>query len=179
MLNSENAVLFVIDVQEAFARVLGDIDKLGANIAVMIEAAKILSVPVVVTEQYPKGLGSTIPVIKEALGDCQYFQKDCFSACGVDDLMSWLSLSGRKQVIVTGIETHVCVSQTCHDLLFNDYAVHLVTDAVDSRIATNKQVGIEKIVIAGGVPTSIEAALFEMLVTSGTDVFKQVQRLIK
>ncbi len=98
---------------------------------------------------------------------------------GVDNLMNWLKASGRKQVILSGIETHVCVNQTAHDLLHNGYQVHLITDAVQSRIPHNKVVGIEKIVGSGAVPSSVECALFEMLVESGTDAFKAVQKLVK
>jgi len=182
LLNREDAVLLVVDVQEAFVRVMPGLPDLGGKIAVLVEGAGILGVPVVVTEQYPRGLGSTIEPVKNALEKLHghsLFEKDCFSCCGATDFTGWLDGSGRRQVIVCGIEAHVCVNQTCHDLIHRGYSVHLVTDAVESRIPDNKRVGIEKIIGAGAVPSSVEMALFEMLVQSGTEEFKAVQKLVK
>ncbi|MBK9145749.1 MAG: isochorismatase family protein [Candidatus Melainabacteria bacterium] len=182
LLHREDTVLLVVDVQEAFVRVMPGLPELGRKIAVLIEGAGILGVPVVVTEQYPRGLGSTIEPVKNALeklSGSRKFEKDCFSCCGATDFMSWLDDSGRRQVIVCGIEAHVCVNQTCHDLIHRGYSVHLVTDAVESRIPENKRAGIDKILGAGAVPSSVEMALFEMLVRSGTEEFKAVQKLVK
>ena len=179
ILEADRAILLVIDVQEKFKNHIFEFSDLCKNIVTLIKAADILNVPVVVTEQYPKGLGATVDEIKSHLTEYELFEKDCFSSFGVKELADWLESSGRKQVIVCGIETHVCVSQTAHDLMFNGYDVHLVCDAVSSRFEKNKEIGIKKIVTAGGVPTCVEAALFEMLVASGTDTFKEVQKLVK
>lgn len=179
ILNRNDAVLFIIDVQESFRKVLGDFGLLTKNIAILADAAKIIEIPVVVTEQYPRGLGNTVQEIMSHVCTHEYFEKSCFSALGLDNLLSWLKESGRTQVILSGIETHVCVSQTAHDLLHHGYQVHLITDAVASRIPTNKDLGIQKMVGSGVVPSSVEAALFEMLMESGTDAFKAVQKLVK
>lgn len=179
ILNRDAAVLFIIDVQESFRKVLPDFGELTKNISILIQAMKILDVPIVVTEQYPRGLGRTVSELSDVLGKHVLFEKNCFSSAGIPELMDWLKASGKEQIILTGIETHVCVNQTALDLLWKKYQVHLVTDAVSSRVLPNKLLGIEKIVSGGAVPTSVEMALFEMLVESGTDKFKAVQKLVK
>lgn len=179
ILNRDEAVLFIIDVQESFRKVLKDFSELTKSISTLIEAMKVLDVPIVVTEQYPRGLGHTVEELSGCLGDYEYFEKNCFSSAAIPELVDWLAKSGKKQVILSGIETHVCVNQTAHDLLNQGYQVHLITDAVTSRIPSNKQVGINKIVGSGAVPSSVEMALFEMLVEAGTDRFKAVQKLVK
>lgn len=179
ILNREDAVLFIIDVQEGFRKVLPDFTELTKNIAVLIEAMKVLDVPIVVTEQYPRGLGKTVQELTECLPAHEYFEKNCFSSAAIPDLLTWLKSSEKRQVVLCGIETHVCVNQTAHDLLHHGYEVHLITDAVTSRIPSNKAVGIQKIVGSGGVPTSVEMALFEMLVEAGTERFKAISKLVK
>lgn len=179
VLNRDDAVLFIIDVQEGFRKVLQDFDQLAKGISILIEGMKVLDVPIVVTEQYPRGLGKTVEELSQLLGEHQYFEKNCFSSAAIPELLSWLKHSGKHQVILCGIETHVCVNQTAHDLLHHGYSVHLITDAVASRVASNKAVGIEKIVNSGGIVSSVEMALFEMLVEAGTDKFKAIAKLVK
>jgi len=179
ILDSEQAALLIIDVQESFRKVLPDLAGLTRNISILVEASKILKLPVFLTEQYPQGLGKTVAEISACLGDHKYFQKNCFSSCQADGFMDELKSSGRKQIIACGIEAHVCVNQTVHDLIQSGYTVHVVGDAIASRFPKNKEVGWEKMVSAGAVPGSVEMALFEMLAESGTDTFKAVQRLIK
>ncbi len=179
ILNKANSVLLIIDVQEKFRSAMRNPEELAAKINTMIDGAKILGVPIVVTEQYPKGLGKTFEDITAHLEEHQYFEKDCFSACGAPDLMSWLSQTGRRQVMVCGIEAHICVNQTSHDLIHNGFDVHLITDAVASRSPENKEIGLRKMHAAGAVMSCVEMALFEMLVESGNETFKAVQRLVK
>jgi nicotinamidase-related amidase len=179
ILDKDSAVLFIIDMQERFRKVIPDYSELIENISILIEAMKILNVPIVVTEQYPSGLGHTVEELSAILGKHELFEKNCFSSAGVPELQNWLKGSGKKQIILVGIETHVCVNQTALDLLWNNYQVHLITDAVSSRVSANKAVGIEKIVSSGAVPSSVEMALFEMLVETGTESFKAVQKLVK
>lgn len=179
LLTSQNAVLLIVDVQERFRAVMGDFPELIKNISILAKACKILKVPVVVTEQYPQGLGSTVAEIQAALGEHKQFEKSCFSTCGSIEFDEWLKQKNRKQIIVSGIEAHVCVSQSVHDLLARDYQVHVVTDAIASRIPRNKEVGIQKMTSSGALFSSVEMALFEMLQESGTDDFKAVQKLVK
>lgn len=179
ILDSEQAALLIVDVQESFRKVLTDLANLTRNISILVEAAKVLKVPVFVTEQYPQGLGKTVAEIAACLGDHQSFEKNSFSCLGADGFLNALKDSGRTQVIVCGIEAHVCVNQTVHDLLNQGFTVHLVVDSVSSRNPKNKEIGVEKMIQSGALPSTVEMALFEMLAQSGTENFKAVQRLIK
>lgn len=180
LLDAEQAVLLIIDVQERFASHIVDFEPMVANIGILVDAAALLALPVVVTEQYRKGLGETVAYIREKLQpDVCNFEKSCFSATGSPEVASHLAQLGRSQILVCGIETHVCVNQTVHDLLRLGYQVHLVSDALGSRSSENKQVGLAKMYAAGALPTSVECCLFEMLVESGTERFKAVQKLVK
>lgn len=179
LLSRDQAVLLIIDVQESFRKPIQDFANITRNISILVEASKILKVPVVVTEQYPQGLGNIVAEIAACLGDHKLFEKSCFSCCGSDEFVNGLNDMGRKQILISGIEAHVCVSQTVHDLLHLGYQPHLITDAIASRNPRNKEVGIEKMVASGAVPSTVETALFEMLVESNTETFKAVQRLVK
>jgi nicotinamidase-related amidase len=179
ILNRSDALLLIIDVQEAFRKFIPDFDAMTKNIVTLIEAAKILGLPPLVTEQYPKGLGKTVDEISSKLGPHEVFEKDCFSCCGSDAFSSALKKSGRNKIIVVGIEAHVCVNQTVHDLILAGYQPHLIIDAISSRYPHNKEIALKKMIAAGAVPSTMEMALFELLVNSGTDEFKAVQRLVK
>ncbi|MBX9689507.1 MAG: hydrolase [Candidatus Obscuribacterales bacterium] len=179
VLDSKNAMLLIVDVQESFRKQLKDLDNLTRNITILAEAAKILKVPVVLTEQYPQGLGKTIAEISACLGEHKYFEKTVFSCCQAAGFMDMLENLGRNQVIVCGIEAHICVNQTVHELMANDYVVHLVSDAIASRSQRNKEMGWEKMISSGAVPSSVEIALFEMLGEANSEQFKAVQRLVK
>lgn len=179
VLDSKQAFLLIVDVQEAFRKQLKDLDNLTRNITILAEAAKILKVPVVLTEQYPQGLGKTMAEIAACLGEHKYFEKTAFSCCQANGFMDMLEGLGRMQAIVCGIEAHVCVNLTVHELLSNDYQVHIVSDAIASRAQRNRDIGWEKMISSGAVPSSVEMALFEMLGESGTEQFKAVQRLVK
>jgi nicotinamidase-related amidase len=122
-----------------------DFSNMTRNISILVEASKILKVPVMVTEQYPQGLQKIVAEITAILGDHQLFEKSCFSCCQLEDFMKGLENLGRKQIMVTGIEAHVCVNQTAHDLLEAGYQVHLIMDAVASRFPKNQEVGVKKI----------------------------------
>lgn len=179
LLNNQQAILLIVDVQESFRKHIQDFPNLTRNISILVEASKTLKLPVIVTEQYPQGLGNIVSEIRACLGVHKQFEKSCFSCCGSEPFMAALEDTGRKQVIVTGIEAHVCVSQTVHDLLSAGYSPHIITDAISSRSQKNKDIGIEKMVASGAVISCVEMALFEMLVESGTETFKAVQRLVK
>ncbi|MBK8223348.1 MAG: hydrolase [Candidatus Obscuribacter sp.] len=180
LLDAEKACLVVVDVQERFASHIDGFEGLVKNIVIMLKAASILGLPVIITEQYVKGLGPTVSVIKDAAPEASYFEKNCFPVTGADGFMEHLkNLQSVKQVIVTGIETHVCVNQSVHELLRQGYQVHVVEDAVGSRFAPNKQAALEKMRCNGADLTVMEMALFEMLKEAGTDKFKAVQALVK
>jgi nicotinamidase-related amidase len=179
VLNSQQALLLIVDIQEAFRKNLSDVGDLSRNVSILVEAAKILDIPIFLTEQYPQGLGKTLAEIQACLGDYRYFDKSAFSCCGAEGFAEALKSTGKNQIIVCGIEAHVCVSQTVHDLLQLGYSVHVLTDAISSRHPKNKEVGLQKMVASGAVISCLEMALFELLVQSGTETFKAVQRLIK
>jgi nicotinamidase-related amidase len=174
-LQAGRTTLVVVDVQEAFRNVVPDFDRIAKATATLIEGAEAIGIPVVVTEQYPKGLGETVPEVAEHLPeDIQPLEKVCFSAADAEGF----DLGGRNQVLVCGVETHVCVNQTALDLLDSGVDVQVAEDAVGSRSAENKQVGLHKMERAGAEITSVETALFELLGKAGTDEFKRIQQLI-
>jgi nicotinamidase-related amidase len=175
LLKRESSVLVVVDVQEAFRPAVLDFDRIARNTAVLVEGAHALGIPVVATEQYPKGLGRTVPEVAEHLNGAEPIEKVSFSAARADGF----DMDGRDQALVCGIETHVCVSQTAHDLLERGVEVHVARDAVTSRTEENREVGLRKMERAGAVITSVETALFELLGAAGSDEFKTVQRLVK
>ncbi|MBX9769857.1 MAG: hydrolase [Candidatus Obscuribacterales bacterium] len=178
LLDGQQAVLLIVDVQEAFRKKLPDVPNLTRNISILVEASKVLELPIFVTEQYPQGLGKTVPEIAACLPDHELFDKLCFSCCGLDKFMDALKATKRKQVILCGIEAHACINQTAHDLLANGYEVHLIVDAISSRFPKNRDIAVEKMVASGVVRSCVEMALLEMLVEAGTEKFKSVQRLI-
>jgi nicotinamidase-related amidase len=174
------AALTVIDMQEAFRTKISDFSEVAERIATMVKAADLLQLPVVVTEQYPKGLGHSAPEILEALpATIEVIEKTSFSSCGAQPFQSQLKRSWAKQVIVCGIEAHICVNQTVHDLLASGYQVHLLTDCITSRKQSNKEIAIRKMELSGAIPSSLELALFEMLQDAKHEQFKAIQGLIK
>ncbi len=179
MLERDDTALVVIDVQGKLARLMHDKAKLFTNLRRMIQGARVLGVPILVTEQYPEGIGPTVPEIAEVLPELDPISKICFSCCGADEFVSSLQSLGRRAVLVTGIETHICVMQTVLDLLEAAYDVHVVADAVSSRSADNKRIGLERMRDAGAVITSTESALYELLAVASGPEFKAVLKLIK
>ncbi len=174
-LDRERAALVVVDVQEAFRKAMPRFEDVTRATATLIRGAEAMEVPVVITEQYPKGLGSTAPEVAEALPrGSEPLEKTVFSAAEADGF----DLGGRDQALVCGIETHVCVNQTVLDLLAGGTEVHVAEDAVASRFDDSKRIGLAKMEQAGAVLTSVETALFELLGRAGTDEFKVVQKLI-
>jgi nicotinamidase-related amidase len=175
VLDRGRAALVVVDVQEAFRPAVLDFDRVAAGAATLVRGARILELPVIVTQQYPRGLGATVPELAEHLDGIEALDKVCFSAAAAEGF----DLHGRDQALICGIESHVCVSQTAHDLLDRGVQVHVARDAVSSRTEENRELGLHKMEGAGAVVTSVETALFELLGAAGTDEFKQVQALVK
>jgi len=174
-LDPGRAALVVVDVQDGFRPAIPGFDRIAAAAATMVRGAAAMDVPIVVTEQYPKGLGATVPEVADALpAGVEPLPKTVFSAASADGF----GLRGREQAIVCGIEAHVCVNQTVLELLDGGIEVHVVTDAVGSRSPADRELGIAKAERAGAWPTSVETALFELLGDAGSDRFKQVQGLV-
>jgi nicotinamidase-related amidase len=175
VLDRGRTALVVVDFQEGFRPAVVDFDRVAANTATLVRGARILGVPIVATEQYPKGLGRTVPELAEALDGIRPIEKVCFSAAAADGF----DLDGRDQALLCGIESHVCVSQTAHDLLDRGVEVHVAGDAVTSRTEQNRDLGLHKMEGAGAVLTSVETALFELLGAAGSEEFRRVQALVK
>ena len=171
LLQRNKAALVVVDVQEGF-RSYASFAGVADGCAKLVRAARILDVPSIVSEQYPKGLGHTAPEVD--LNDEPRIEKTVFSAARADGF----ELAGRTQAIVCGIETHVCVSQTVHDLLDRGVEVHVPADAVGSRHQLDYERGLERLERAGAVVSTVESVLFELLERAGTPEFKAIQRLI-
>jgi nicotinamidase-related amidase len=171
LLDRDNTALVVVDVQEGF-RPYASFARVADASRKLVQAARILGVPAIVSEQYPKGLGHTAPEV--GLDDERPIEKTVFSAARADGF----DLGGRSQAIVCGIETHVCVSQTVHDLLDQGVEVHVPADAVGSRHTIDYERGLERLERAGAIVTTVEASLFELLGRAGTPEFKSVQALI-
>ena len=179
-LDAARAALVVIDMQESFRSAVPDFGEVAARIATAVTGAQLLNVPVVVTEQYPKGLGRTAAEIAAALAPgSEPIEKTAFSSCGAREFVARLERRGAKQILVCGIEAHICVNQTTHDLLSLGFQVHLLTDCVTARAARNREAGLAKMQRAGAVPSSVELALFELLRDARHEQFKAVQKLIR
>ncbi len=153
--------------------------RLTKNIGILLESAAELNVPVLVTEQYVKGLGATLPELKEKAAAAPCYEKMAFSCCGSSEFVDKLKATGRTQVIITGMETHVCVLQTVVELRDAGYEVHVVKDAVMSRSKQNWQTAIEAMTLTGAVPTCTESALFQLLKVAGSDEFKKLSKLVR
>jgi nicotinamidase-related amidase len=180
-LDRDKAVLVVIDVQEKLCVAMDHkvLHKLTKNIGILLESAAELGVPVLVTEQYVKGLGATLAELKEKAAAAPCYEKMAFSCCGSSEFVEKLKASGRTQVIVTGMETHVCVLQTVIELRDAGFEVHLVKDAVMSRSKQNWLTAVEAMTLAGAVPTSTESVVFQLLKVAGTDEFKKLSKLVR
>jgi len=179
MLKIENAALVIVDVQGRLATLMYEKEKFFQNMVITIEGSKILEIPILWNEQLPDKLGPTIPEIKEILSDKSPLVKKTFSCCGHPDFIKALEETGRKQVLLTGMETHVCVYQTALDLIEAGYEVYLVADSVSSRTAENRAIGIQAIRDLGAKITGIEMAFFEMLKVAEGAKFKQIIKIIK
>jgi nicotinamidase-related amidase len=171
LLQREHAALVVVDVQEGF-RSYTSFERVAQACSKLVQAARILELPRIVSEQYPKGLGHTAPEV--GLQDEPRIEKTVFSAARADGF----DLDGRRQAIVCGIEAHVCVSQTVHDLLDRGVDVHVPADAVGSRHQLDYERSLERLERAGAVVSTVESVLFELLERAGTPEFKAVQKLI-
>ena len=178
-LNKDNSVLVIVDIQDKLAVVMKQREKVTNNCLHLVEAAKLLNIPIIVTEQYPKGLGQTINEIREALPSYAPLEKVTFDCCRGDGFLEKIASLRKTHVILTGMETHVCVLQTCLGLLGKGYFVHMVSDAVCSRKKDDYKISRKMMRDAGAVITCTETALFQLLERAGTPEFKVISKRIK
>ena len=176
-LERDRAVLVVIDVQEKLCVAMDEavLKQLVKNIGILQESAAELNIPILVTEQYVKGLGPTVPELKEKAANAPCFEKMTFSCCGSAEFVDALKATGRTQVIITGMETHVCVLQTVIELREAGLDVHVVKDAVMSRSKQNWRTAIQAMTLAGAIPTCTESAMFQLSKVAGTMNSKNCQ----
>lgn len=177
-LRQEEALLMIIDIQERLVPAMKYGKKTIDNTNILISIAQKLNIPITATEQYPKGLGKTIPEISEKLNEDFIYEKISFSGY-TEEVKAILNQIGRKKVIITGMETHVCVFQTVRDLLDNGYEVFVVEDAVCSRTKKNYLNGLSLMDKMGATIVNTETVLFDLLKEAGTPVFKELSKLIK
>lgn len=180
-LERDKAVLVVIDVQEKLCVAMDEtvLKKLVRNVGILLDTAAELNIPVLVTEQYVKGLGATLPELKEKAATASCYEKMTFSCCGSAEFVDALKSTGRSQVLITGMETHVCVLQTVIELREAGLDVQIVKDAVMSRSKQNWETAIQAMTLAGAIPTCTESALFQLLKIAGTDEFKKLSKLVR
>lgn len=178
-LDREDALLLIIDIQERLAVAMKEIGRVVKNCEHLIELAKMIAIPIIVTEQYPKGLGRTVPELQSILPEYRPIEKVAFNCCNEPTFLSEIKKRGRKKVIVTGMETHVCVLQTTASLLKEGFIPHVVQDAVCSRTEENWKTGIEFMRDAGAAITCTETVLFQLLKVAGTEEFKKISQRIK
>jgi len=179
ILDRERSGLLVVDVQERLWAVMRQPRRLAERIAVAVRGCRLLGVPIFLTEQYPKGLGPTINPVKDSLGEVKPLVKMTFSCCGLTELPGLMKEKGIEQVILAGIEAHVCVLQTALDLVAGGFQVHLLTDAVSSRHPIDEETALRRLSREGVVLSTVETALFELLTTAEAPEFKEISNLIK
>ncbi len=178
-LNQQEMALLIIDIQGKLAAVMKHKDQVVNNCLHLVELAKLLQIPILLTEQYPQGLGTTIPEIQEALPAYNPFEKTAFNCCLEAGFLEKVADTGRKKWLLTGMETHVCVLQTSIGLMQEGYNVQVAQDAVCSRTKNNFRSGLEMMRDAGAVITTTETVLFQVLERAGTEAFKVIAQRIK
>jgi len=178
-IKKENTIGVVIDIQSRLYPIIQGNEEITRNNRILIRGLQVLNIPIVVTQQYTKGLGETIPEIAEVLGEYEHIEKMAFSCCDEPRFNEDLALASKMYVIVTGIEAHVCVMQTVNDLIGQGYIPVVVEDCIGSRKPNDKQIAVERMRQAGAIITTYESILFELLKYSGTPEFKEISKLVK
>ena len=179
MFSVDNSVLVLVDVQGNLAQLMHEKERLFNSLETLVKGMKILGVPIIWMEQIPSKLGPTLSTLSEILKEEKPIAKSSFSCCGEPQFVDQLNRLERNQVLISGIETHICVFQTTYDLLQKGYEVQVASDCVGSRTLENKQVGIDRIARVGGQITCLEMAFFELMKKAEGDAFKQIIKLLK
>jgi nicotinamidase-related amidase len=178
ILQSDHTLLLIVDFQERMIPAMHDADSVTTNVMKLVKGICTLHIPVIVSEQYPKGLGHTASAVSALIQDIKVMEKIHFSCCGSREIWEALDEQKRKQIIAVGVEAHVCVLQTVLDLLHANYQVHVPFDCVASRNPLNRDNALERMKQAGATVTNLESVLFELMIKAGSDEFKQIQKLI-
>lgn len=180
MLDRTRSALLVIDVQEGYRGHTVEHERMVRRVRTLVDAATVMAVPILATEQYPKGLGHTQPEVADGFApDTPVIEKMSMSCCGQPRFVAALDALHRSQVVVCGIEAQACVNQTVHDLLARGYQVHVPYDAISARFETDYRVGWEKLVGSGAVPSTVEMVCLEWVRSAEAPEFKAIHKLIK
>ncbi|NQU15892.1 MAG: hydrolase [Desulfobacteraceae bacterium] len=179
LLDKENTGLIVLDVQERLMEVMGQNERTLDNITKLLHLSRLFDLPLILTEQYPRWLGSTVPEIRQSLSVYEPIEKMDFNCCNVGSFNSRLESTGVKSLMLVGVETHICIFQTCFSLLKRGYEVHVPQDAVDSRTRENWTVGLGLMRDSGAVITSTETVVYQILERVGSKKFKEMLKIIK
>lgn len=179
LLTRDNTTFVAIDFQEKLMPAMSGKELLEEVTVRLMKGMKVLGIPTVVTQQYTKGLGATIPSMAEALGDFQHVEKNTFSCMANDAFVSRIRDLGRKNIVICGIEAHICVQQTVLELMEAGYQVYLVADCISSRSEEDKLWSITRMGEAGAVITTYEAVLYEILRDSKAEGFKEISAIVK
>jgi len=177
IIKRDDTAFVLIDIQEKFLPVIYDIQGVIDSANRLVQGALILNIPLLVTEQYPKGLGRTVEGIE--FGNQEIIEKIAFDCFGCDEFVNKINHLNRKSLVIFGIEAHVCVLKTSLEALNRGYEVHLVADAVSSRTQRNRDIAIERMRQSGAFIASTEVILFQLMDRAGTDEFKAISRLVK
>ena len=179
-IDPNNTAVLVVDYQEKLLPAIHDVEHLLERTQILLSGLQVLEIPVVLTEQYAKGLGPTVKEIRGCLGENYHpYDKMTFSVMGCEAVKESFAALGKKNIIVCGTEAHICVLQSVIDLLAEGYNVYLVEDCIASRKPSDKESGIKRAMGEGALITSAEAILFELTVISGTPTFKQISKIVK
>lgn len=178
ILNKANTALLVIDLQERLMPVIAGKDDIFKNTNILIDGCVVLNVPIVITEQYPKGLGHTCAEVKIPEGN-QPIEKVCFSCVQSTDVLNTLNAKNIRSLILCGVEAHICVLKTVLEAVQRDFEVHVIADAIGSRVPYNKEIALIRMQQAGAFITTSESVLFQMLNEAGNDEFKAISKLIR
>lgn len=175
----EDCVFVQVDIQERLFPHIANNEELEKNLLILLQGLKLHEIPFIINEQYKKGIGETIPSLREIVDEYPHYEKTTFSCCGNDDGLEAIKATGKKIVILAGIETHVCVLQTALDLISEGLQPVLVTDCVSSRKEKDKDMAIQRLIQAGVIPTTYESLLFELTQNAKHPVFKEISKLVK
>ncbi|MDY7036699.1 MAG: hydrolase [Thermodesulfobacteriota bacterium] len=179
ILEREHTGLLIVDSQEKLMQVMDRKQRVIDNIIKLLQLSNFFALPVILTEQYPQWLGPTLPEIKEYLPAYEPIEKLHFNCCDVEAFHERLDSEALKSIIITGVESHICIFQTCVSILEKGYQVHVPQDAVDSRTDENWHVGLELMKEAGALITSTETVIYQILKKAGTKEFKKMLKIIK
>ena len=177
---ADDTLALIVDFQERLVPAIDNQEILLRNTEILIKGLRTLNIPMLVTQQYTKGIGMTVPVLTDAIGEeFEYLDKITFSCADDDGILQKIDESGKHNIIICGIEAHICVLQTVIDLKAKGFNVILVDDCIGSRKESDRQIGLKRALLEGAIPTSYESILFELTRVAKTDVFKEISRLIK